>query len=951
MAETTDKAEREFLGWCRPPLAHAAGWLVRRFADDRLLDLSDVVLVTPGARAGRTLLATLVEEAEAAALELLPPRLCTPGNLALELCEFGQPLADSLACRLAWVEALRGMSPDDLAPLLKHPPDAKDALAWHGYAAVCQRLHVDLCAGGLLFEDVPQRVVSRPWFDDGERWRIAAQAQAAYTKQLEQWGLADPDLARMTAAAEPEPIALDAVLIGVAELPPVLRLLLARCRSRAALIFAPPTLSDGFDALGCVEVKFWRDRHTPLEERDIFFADDVHDQANLVLALLAELEPPRTVDEITIGVADTSAEATIAGRLELQAGLPVHRASGRPIAQSAPYRLLVAAAEYLEDLRYSAFAALVRQADVEALGKRLAREAGQPAQALSWAEALDAYQGQCLPTRVDGEWRGAAGRDVQAALAEAHRAVRVMLGDLDDRLADGSPPRRGQAEWAGSLGAMLQRVYEQRTASRSVPAERRLIEALEHIGAALDEWQRLGRRASGQLPACTAAEALRLLADELADVALTDEPDPCALEMLGWLELALDGAPVAIVTGMNHGCVPATVTHDAMLPGTLRAALGLPDGDLRLARDAYLLTLLAETRQRLVLISGKRTQRGDPLLPSPLLFRSPTIAVPELVLRYTGKRPHRPMVRAASALRPGALDRFEVPPLVRPATVEEMSVTSFSTYLASPYLFYLRHVMGLCEADDSGVEMDALAFGSLVHRVLEDFANSDVKTSSTTDEIAAYLGDTLADRARRLYGPEPGMAVRLQLNFAQWRLERFAVWQARRRAEGWLIEQEPEWKPTGGSVVFAAGDVSIQLRGRIDRIERHEDTGRLAILDYKTSEDAKSPERAHMRRGEWCDLQLPLYRHLAAELLQGEEPALGYVCISSAEKGTELLEAERDAAALAEADATAREVVRAVKAGEFDEVGELEYENGALATICRLARLALVQLDETGGEM
>jgi ATP-dependent helicase/DNAse subunit B len=277
-----------------------------------------------------------------------------------------------------------------------------------------------------------------------------------------------------------------------------------------------------------------------------------------------------------------------------------------------------------------------------------------------------------------------------------------------------------------------------------------------------------------------------------------------------------------------------------------------------------------------------------------------------------------------------------------------MSVTSFRTYLASPYLFYLKHVLGLGEADDSAVELDPLAFGSLVHKVLEDFGRSDVKASSDAEEIRQFVGDALADRARRAYGAEPGMAVRLQLNFAQWRLERFAAWQAQRRAAGWRIDREPEWRPAGQAVEFAAGDVSIRLRGKIDRIDRHEVTGQLAILDYKTSEDPQTPQRAHTFKGAWCDLQLPLYRHLAAELLQGEEPVLGYVCVSSAAHGTDLKEAEWDAADLADADATAREVVRAVKAGEFDEVNELDYEDGSLAAICRLARLAQAQRDEDG---
>ncbi len=81
-------------------------------------------------------------------------------------------------------------------------------------------------------------------------------------------------------------------------------------------------------------------------------------------------------------------------------------------------------------------------------------------------------------------------------------------------------------------------------------------------------------------------------------------------------------------------------------------------------------------------------------------------------------------------------------------------------------------------------------------------------------------------------------------------------------------------------------DAFIHLRGRIDRIDQH-DSGQYAILDYKSSEEGKSPRAVHASgsgRGpvgveHWCDLQLPLYRHLAAELgLQGE-PKLGFITL------------------------------------------------------------------------
>ncbi len=893
--------------------------------------------MTPGARAGRTLLASLVLAAEEAGLQLLPPRCCTPGTLALEILDTPQTLAGPTARHLAWVQALRRLPRGQLAELITQPPEEDEAARWRGYATFLERVHTDLAAEGFLMSEVPNGAGEVPNFDDAIRWQAAAAAQERYREVLAAWGLSDPDLVRLEALASREAIATPIVLVGVPEVGAALgRLLRERCSSVTSLVFAPEELADGFDDLGCLMVDAWKDRQIPLAGEDVYFAEDATDQADVALGVLAELAPEHSLGQVTLGVADPAAEVAIAGRVELETNLSVHRASGRPIAQTTPYRLLAAAADFLADRRFGAFATLARQGDVEALGQRLAPESGEGQSQLTWAAALDAYQARCIPTRVDGAWQGAAGEAMRLALASAHRAVQVLLGDL---LASPSE-ERGQAEWASSLRAVLQRAYAGRVANPSVPDERRLIEALRCFASELESWQQLQARAGGELPTCTAAEAVRFLLDRTSAATLADEAEADSLEMLGWLELPLDNAPITIVAGMNQGCVPATQTFDPLLPGSLRSALGLPDREARLARDTYLLTLLAETRQRLVLIAGKRTQRGDPLLPSPLLFRSPSVDTPDLVLRYAGKRPHRPTRRAASVILPGETDLFQIGPQVEPATVEKMSVTSFGDYLQSPYLFYLKHVLRLRETDDSARELDPLAFGSLLHETLETFAGSELRESSSAEAIGRFLGESLSSESLRRFGKRPSMPVQLQLEFAGYRLQLFAEWQARRRAAGWRIACQPEWQPAGGWVEFRSGEESVQLTGRIDRIDRHEETNRIAILDYKTSEVAATPKRVHLYKGAWCNLQLPLYRHLAREILGEEEPVLGYICLSGDSHGVKLNEADWSAEELQDADAAARSVVTGVRAGRFSEVGNLAYKDGTLATIWRLARLA-----------
>jgi ATP-dependent helicase/nuclease subunit B len=101
------------------------------------------------------------------------------------------------------------------------------------------------------------------------------------------------------------------------------------------------------------------------------------------------------------------------------------------------------------------------------------------------------------------------------------------------------------------------------------------------------------------------------------------------------------------------------------------------------------------------------------------------------------------------------------------------------------------------------------------------------------------------------------------------------------------------------------------VRGKIDRIERHAKTGRVRVLDFKTSDRPVRPRDAHCRRaartdetapdfarfeigGEslvWTDLQLPLYLDaVAAEF--GADVTCGYFNLPKAVGETAVLEWE-----------------------------------------------------------
>jgi ATP-dependent helicase/nuclease subunit B len=243
-------------------------------------------------------------------------------------------------------------------------------------------------------------------------------------------------------------------------------------------------------------------------------------------------------------------------------------------------------------------------------------------------------------------------------------------------------------------------------------------------------------------------------------------------------------------------------------------------------------------------------------------------------------------------------------------------VTEFRDYLACPFRYYLRHRLKLESFDDAAVELDGGLFGSLAHQVLREFGRSAAAAVTDAEVIYRELGALLDEATVEMFGKEPLPAVAVQIEQLRLRLEPLAQWQAGWAAAGWKIHAV-EASPPPGTACLQVDGQPMELRGRIDRIDINETTGQAAVFDYKTSDATHRPEQTHRRGGEWVDLQLPLYRHLAQAMGIAGSLQLGYILLpkDTTETGDKL--AQWSEADLAAADAAAANVVRMVRAGRF----------------------------------
>ena len=893
------------MGWDRPALESAADYLLALAGHGGPADLERYVVVLPGGRAARLLLTTLLARTDR---PLVPPTLITPGSILAELGPPpAAPAAGPASRRLAWTESLRQLRNPARSDLIPHAPDHDDLPAWAALADAVAATHDELTRHLLTFGAVADSDQLPP--EEATRWRALADAEADYARCLADLDRTDPDLdlARTRPGATTDrPV----VFVAVPELAPAPRSLLPD--DTTALVFAPESLADRFDELGCVVPDAWSDTPIDLGDEQIVFTHSPTDQAEQALAAIARLGAKFAPDEIVIGVPDPGVIPRLEHAADKIETISIRAAPGRPLARTGPLLFLRAAGTFLDDRSFDALATLLRHPDIE---RNVAEDAHE-----NWLARLDKYGKDHLPTRITRQWLGDA-----APLARTHD----RLMDLLTPLRHGSLHERFPlADWADRITDTLVAVYPDLDPAN----DRAAIEALEAIAGILDELRT-------HTTPVTAGESLALVADLASTGSAAPAPDPDAVEALGWLDLHLDPAPVAIVTGMNEGVIPAASHTDAFVPEPLRRALALPRDETRLARDTYILCALAASKQHLTLIAGTRSSDDDPLCPSRLLLRTDPATLARRLRRFLGDEPPALAPLRVVARNAGA-PTFRPRPVPPLGPLESISVTDFRVYLESPYRYLLERRLSLAEYGRHDAELDAASFGSLIHDALDRFSRSDARDSTDPDEILAALDRAVDEIVRTEFGARPSPAVAIQARVAGLRLADFARWQAGRRADGWRIEHA-EWRPSTPVRLVVDGQ-PVRLRGKIDRVERHTD-GRLALLDFKTG-DVKEPDKAHRRRaGEWRDLQLPLYRHVAAELGANDDTLLAYVAVPKGKEAVDLLPADWSPGDLAAADACAHDVIRNIRAGLFDDTGR--WHEREPSTIGSLAGLYYVGVE------
>lgn len=886
---------RHFLPWDRPLLPQAAAWLAGNWAGEGPLDLSRVLIVVPTRQSGRRLREALAAHAAERGQAVFAPRVVTPETLVADLT--GPDTASRLESLLAWARALRGDVAAQAGEVFPAGVPAHDDAGALRLAGEFLRLQSQLAEGGLRIADVAARAPA-----ETGRWRQLTALEAEFDRVLAALGRRDVQAAKITAAR----VGLDAaqfdrvILLATPDPLPLALTALQHMPAVDVVVFAPGSEATAFDEWGRPVVESWQRRGLPSPDffRRVHLCTDDTAQSEWIAALARSYGEPDGL--LAVGAADPALPPLLERALDRE-GVKVFNPEGRPRRQEGFYHLLAALAALARTDEFAAVETLARCPDLLAwLRARL----GDGFSGAGFLEELDHLRARHLPGTLDD--------------ARRHSAAPALglIVELRARLIAEQFPR--------NAASVLAEIFAARSVEPGNEADARLRDS----AAAWAELMRGCMEARERFPGVDEAAwwelALRIFGEE----AQAGDKPAGALELQGWLELLYEDAPHLVVAGCHDGRVPEAVVGDAFLPEALRVHLGLKSNEARLARDAYLLQVLATSRARLDVLYGKFSEQGEALRPSRLLLRCADADLPARVA-FLFREPPPP------AANPPWRRTWRLTPPLRKAG-GRIGVTALKAWLACPFRFYLRHVLQMEPVDPAKGEMDAFDFGRRCHGALEAMGREEGLRDCTDAEVLEeFLLGALEREVAARYGKHLALPLVVQFESARQRLARAAAVQARERAAGWVIQElERPFEITLGG---------LTVRGRIDRIDRHAETGAVRVLDYKTSDRPVSPSEAHLRAlrkdetppgwlvtvvdgkaRAWTDLQLPLYRHaLAAD--HGPEVACAYFNLPRAVSDTGIsMWAGMTPELQASARGAAEAVCAAIVADEFWPPAELK---------------------------
>ncbi|WP_103027186.1 PD-(D/E)XK nuclease family protein [Salinibacter altiplanensis] len=229
-----------------------------------------------------------------------------------------------------------------------------------------------------------------------------------------------------------------------------------------------------------------------------------------------------------------------------------------------------------------------------------------------------------------------------------------------------------------------------------------------------------------------------------------------------------------------------------------------------------------------------------------------------------------------------------------------LSASRLETLAEAPYIYFLKYVLGVRPLDEQALDdepwFNRLRKGTLLHEIYEKFVGEVSRPVTTEDEslLDDIVEEVLKEEMKTSSPPseviEKAAKRKLMQNAALFL-----------RAE---IDQDERHKPEKLELGFgfplhrqeaqdleqaaelSVGDNSLLLRGRIDRLDRNQDTDALVAWDYKTGKASSYNEDEPLQDGK--TLQWALYAYAVEALLDETVGESGYFFANVKEIGSRI---------------------------------------------------------------
>lgn len=892
-----------FVEWNQSPIERALELLLGDRRNSERWELSDSVAILPSESAQRSLCDRIQTTATLQKAELVPPRFVTTQELETLFVAPTAKIASLVESRLAWYQVFQSADPNLLGKIIRRIPAADDWTNWNALAFEAAKLRRILGHQRMTIEKGSKTDAVQN-SSEKARWEGLAELEEKYRQRLKQndrVDVFDHLEAALSDSAPLETCYARILLVAIPCLSLLQRAVLTKVADRSSIlsmVFASKEHEKGFDPTGCLIPSYWRNVENRIPDDQIIITESPTDEVKQALLELSKRSEKLSPNEVAFGIGDENVLPRLlrhAARVDVTI-VPTREDS---FQRWLPLELLRQLTRYRREEKASDFASLVRHPDV--LHWLTDTPESHEKSSNHFIKLVDDYRSTQLPFKLP----------LSKLDADKFRPFIPRLQTLVDPLSD---RRKRFGDWIAIFETILTTIYP--TAESSSPSNE-TSRALLILATTFSE---LKASSDELVHQCSAEEALAIVELSLEEKSHSVREDSTGVQAMPWEELILSDAKQLFVLGMNEGRLPGKSETSVFLSSLIRSELVIPGAAEEGTRHRYVMSSLVHSHPQTLYIVGRRSADGDPYMIHRLLLDGSARQKAERLLRYF--REPVPQIELARPAAPSI--RINLPAIEEHPTIDELSVTAFRDYLACPYRFYLRHIMKLKLVDDEPTELDPLSFGNLIHEILNEFGVSKAATSHNKDEIFAQLETFLLKATKERFN-DALPAVAVQVEQIQARLEAYASWQSAWASQGWRITNV-EVTPKRRTAHLTVDGKPFYLSGRIDRIDVNARTGQIAVMDYKTGESGESPEKTHRDKEGWTDLQLPLYRHLLPaipeirEKLKRSTTVLAYMVLPKDIGKVDFLEAEWTRADLEDADETARQIIRDVRAKKFSRL-------------------------------